>query len=250
MVDFGGDFASDFDIGTTVKTLIDGVNELLKRVNVNAGDAVALSSLVDSTRQHNIDVAIQVINEGVDELYSRSNISLPGGQAESTITLVTNIREYDLASNLITLLWPFIDRTNTQYLNEFPGGYNAMLLFDPQQLFTGLPFFGSISPITSKLRVDRSPTSLENGKTYTYEYEKDLGMALATDPMPFNNETFRAMVPAWVQMYKREIRNEFDAELWKQAMGRASRSVTEQSQRTSYSPKAGSQYNSYDWPFR
>lgn len=235
------------------KTLLDGVNEILKRVSVNAGDASPLTSLTDSARQHNIDVAVQVINEGIDELYSASHISLPGGQKEATITLATNTRTYALATDLITLLWPFIDRTNTQYLNEFPGGYNAMLLFDPQQLFTGLPFFAAIDPTsgaTPRIRVERAPTSAENGKVYTYEYEADLGLTNASDPMPFNNEVFRAMVPAWVQMYKREMRNEFDDGLWAQAMGRASRAITETPQRMSYSPKAGSTYNQYDWPFR
>lgn len=219
------------------KTLLDGVNEILKRVGVNAGNALPLTSLTDSARQHNIDVSIQVINEGLDELYQGSSKSLPFEQAESTITLATGVREYTLATDLIMMIWPMIDRPNIQYIWEYTQGYNAMLLLDPQQLFTGIPIYGCISPINGKLRFDRAPDATVNGNTYTYEYERNLVLSLATDPMPFLDATFRAMVPAWVQLYKREMRNEFDQSLYAQSMGRASRLVTEEKPRTHYSPR-------------
>lgn len=218
-------------------TLLDGVNFILTRVNINAGNAMALTSLTDSARQHNIDVSIQVINEGIDELYSASNKSLPTGSAESSIVLALNTREYALASNLITLKWPFADRTNTQYIAEWSDSYEDFLLLDPEQDQTGLPIWGIISPITGNFRVDRAPDSTIVGRTYFYEYEKNMALANATDAMPFNDACFRAMVPAWVQLYKREIRNEFDQPLFAQAIGRASRFVTELKGRTHYSPR-------------
>ena len=69
------------------KTLLNAVNEILKRVGVISGDSGALTTLTDSARQKPIDVAIQVINEAMDELYSMPGISAPQGQGESTITL-------------------------------------------------------------------------------------------------------------------------------------------------------------------
>src|SRR5512146_2264942 len=133
------------------KTLLDAVNEIFKRVNAIAGDAASLTTLTDSARQHPIDVAIQVVNEGIDELFTASHISLPKSQAESTITLALNTREYDLAADLTTLYYPFRDVTNSQYLFEYKDGYNNMVLLDVNQTFTGLPQFGVISPITGKL---------------------------------------------------------------------------------------------------
>jgi hypothetical protein len=150
-------------------TLLDCVNETLKRVNVIAGNAALLSSLTNSPLQHNIDVAVQVINEGIDELFTSQNKSLPLEQKESTITLATGVREYALAADLITLIWPMIDRPNTQYLFLYEEGYNAMLLLDPQQVYTGLPIWGVISPITGLLRVDRAPDIPSSGHVYTYE---------------------------------------------------------------------------------
>jgi hypothetical protein len=218
-------------------TLLDAVNQVLISVNVISGNTGLLSSLTNSALQHNIDVSVQVINEGIDELYYSQNKSLPLEQKEATITLATGTREYALAADLITLMWPMIDRPNTQYLFEYEEGYNAMLLLDPQQVYTGLPIWGVISPITGLLRVDRAPDAPSNGHVYTYEYERNLALVNVTDPVPFNDATFRAMVPFWKQYYKREMRNEFDEGLARQALGRASRCITEEKMREHYSPR-------------
>ncbi len=216
-------------------TLLDAVNETLKRANVIVTGAL-FTSLIDSAQQHTIDVAVQVINEGIDELYSGTKM-MPSEQAESTITLVTGQREYSLAADLIRIMWPMIDRTNLQFLYEMPGGYNELLLYDPQQNYTGQPLWAAISPITGKLRVDRACDAPDNGRVYTYEYEKNVTLVNASDAIPFNDETFRAMVPAWVQLYKREMRNEFDQALWQQSIGRASRMAREDLPRTDRNPR-------------
>lgn len=219
------------------KTLLNGVNEVLKRLNVIAGDAAVLTTLTDSARQHPIDVTVQVINEGVDELYLASRKPMPTGQAQGTITLATGTRAYALATDLIRLRWPLVDKTNTQFIHEAAGGYNALLLLDPEQDDTGLPHSAAISPVTGYLHCDRAPTSVENGKIYTYQYDKNLALSAAADTLPFNDAAFRAMVPAWVQLYKREMRNEFDTELYRASIGRAARAAIEAQPRTSYSPR-------------
>ena len=103
--------------------------------------------------------------------------------------------------------------------------------------FPGLPIWGIISPITGLLRVDRAPTSTEAGHVYTYEYQKDTALSVAADTVPFNNAVFRAMVPMWLQLYKREERGEFDLELYKMSMGRAVRFCIEGMPSTNYSPR-------------
>lgn len=219
------------------KTLLNAVNEVFKRVNVIAGDANALTSLTDSARQHPIDVTVQVINEGMDELYSYSKMAMPNEQASSTLTLVTGTRDYALASDLLVLHFPLIDQTNSQFIVQFAGGYDEMLLLDPEQDDTGLPYFSAINPINGYLHLDRAPTSSENGRVYTYQYDKDLVMSSASDTVPFNNAVFRAMVPAWVQLYKREMENQFDQALYMGSIGRASRYLSNIEPRSSYSPR-------------
>lgn len=219
------------------KTLLDGVNAILKRVKLIAGDAEVLSTLTDGSRQTAIDNAVQIINEGVDALYTASKKANPKEQAESTITLVAGTRSYNLAADLVQLRWPLIDKTNTQYLTEYPGGYNAILIADPEQNDTGLPIAGAISPIDGKLYLDRAPTSAEAGRIYTYQYDKDLELDSATDEFPFSNIVFRAMVPAWVQLWKREQRDQFDQGLFNLSIGRAAELLTQQQQRSSYNPR-------------
>lgn len=221
------------------KQLLDCVNEIFKRVNNIAGDANALTTLTDSARQHPIDVTIQVVNEGIDELYSHSHISLPNEQAQATITLVAGTQSYSLASNLVRMHFPLIDKTNTEFIWKYPGDYNDLLILDPEGDDTGLPWWGIISPVNSQLYLNVIPTATEAGRVYTYQYEKDLAMSLATDTVPFNNEVFRAMVPAWAQLYKREMKNEFDTDLYQQAIGRAAYMLSQTEPRTTYSPRGG-----------
>lgn len=219
------------------KTLLDGVNEILKRVNVIAGDAAALTSLTDSSNQHAIDIAVQVVNEGIDELYTATSKPMPKEQGESTITLVNGTRDYSLATDLVQLRWPLIDRTNTQFIIQFPGGYNNMLLLDPEQNDMGLPVFAAINPKDATLHMSHAPTSVEAGRVYYYEYDKDVSLSAATDSFPFTNACFRAMVPAWVQLWKREMHNEFDTELYRSNFARASRVATEEEPRDSWFPR-------------
>lgn len=218
------------------KTLLNSVNEILKRVGLIAGDAGLLTSLTDSARQPAIDVAVQVVNEGIDELYSASQVPKPNGQGEATITLATADRSYALAAGLVRLRWPMVDKTNTQFLFQYPGGYNAILLGDPEQDDTGLPVYAAINPVSGELHLDRAPTANENGRIYTYQFEKDVSLSVYTDTVPFKDQVFRAMVPVWVQLWKRERRNEFDGDLFRVDLGRAAALMTQIMPRDSYSP--------------
>lgn len=219
------------------KTLLNCVNEVLKRVGTIHGDAAALTSLTNSARQRSIDVAVQVINEGIDELYTVGDEQLPSGQASSTITLVTGTRAYALASDLVRLIWPLVDKTNTQFIDEYAGGYNDLLLLDPEQDDTGLPTVGAIRPTDGYLHLDRDPTSNENGRVYTYQYIKELVLSSASDTVPFGNIVFRAMVPAWALLWRREMENSFDTAMFNTSIGRAARLLNREMPNDCYLPR-------------
>lgn len=224
------------------KTLLNAVNEIMKSVNVIAGDAAAFTTLTDTAQQHNIDLAVQIINEEIEELYSSSDKELPGEGKEGTITLATATREYSLPSDFIEFVLSnsevlAIDKTNTQYLWLWRNSYEDFLFLDPQQVYTGLPLWAMISPITGSLRVERAPTSVENGKVYTFQYIKNLALSAASDTVPFNDSVFRSMVPAWAEKWKSRARNEFSVDLYRQGQGRAARALPELPARRSYSPR-------------
>lgn len=208
------------------KTLLNGVNEVLKRTGILSGSTGELASLTDSARQNYIDVAVQVLNEVVEEIYETADVPLPNEQAEGTITLVTGTKNYALASDLVQLRWPLIDKTNNQYITPFPGGYNSILTFDPEQDDTGLPHWGAISPVDGTLELDRAPTANENGRVYTYQYDKDISMAAAADAFPCPDVVFRQIVPAAAQLFNRDRQRDFDREVFNVSIGRAARYLT------------------------
>lgn len=217
------------------KTLLQGVNEVLKRVQVIHGTSGDLTSLDNSGRQTFIDTAVQAWNEMVEQIFSDSSMALPKELEEATITLLTGDRDYALATNLVQLRWPFINETNGHFIAEHPGGYLNLV---SQQLipanYTGQPQLAAIRPTDGQLYLDRIPTSVENGDVYKYRFDKDVSLSIATSEFPFSDAVFRAMVPAVAEVWKRHQRNSFDNEMFRMSMGRAGRLLTQQQQRESY----------------
>lgn len=221
------------------KTLLNGVNEVLKRVGEIQGDAAALTSLTDSPRQAYIDLAIQIWNELIDEVYSAASVPLPSILAEATITLATGDRDYALNSAVTVLRWPLRNETTGLSIEEYPGGYMAMV--DEQLVpanYTGLANYAAIRPTDGQLYLDRIPTSVENGLVYKYRYEKDGVLDEAADTMPFTDKVFRAMVPAVSEFWRKRQERSFDEALAAGSMARAVKLLRMVPQATSYARKA------------
>ena len=208
-----------------VKTLLDGVNDVLKRTNfITSGDE--FTSLTDSSRQVYIDVAVQVWNEAVEELYSTAEQAMPTELAEDTITLVADQRVYTLASDLVEFRFPLLDETNSHFIFKWGGDYHSLVNAQPDpNAFRGLPNFGVIDPRTGNLFLDRDPTTDGGGvgRVYKYRYDRELALSLATDTFPFKDVVYRGLVPAVAQFWNREQRNSFDAALAQLHLGRAAR---------------------------
>lgn len=219
------------------KTLLNCVNDLFKMAELTAGDQDALTTLTDSARQHDIDACVIAVNQTIDEMYSTIDEARPQQQASSTITLVSGQRNYTLATNFVRLHFPLIDRTNTQYINQFSGTYDDLLEIDPEVDDTGVPMWAVIRPTDSALYVYPTPTSAENGNVYTYQYDADTELTAAASTVPFNNFVYRAFLPAAFQIWKRERRGEFDAALFKGHLGRALRRLGQVGADDNYNPR-------------
>jgi hypothetical protein len=203
------------------KTLLNAVNQILIRVGDVKSDSL-LTTLTNAAIQPSIDIAVQVVNEGIDHLYSLPGLEKPTGVGSSTVTLAASTNAYSLAGDLVRLRWPLQDRTNGTFIYPYPGGYTEML--NDQIIpsaFTGLPLFAAIRPTDGLLYLDAAPTSSEAGLVYSYEYLRDTELSVYTDTVPFGNAVFRAMVPAWAQLWKRDKRQEFDTSIFNLSMGRA-----------------------------
>ena len=219
------------------KTLLNGVNEVLKKAKVLDADAGLLTSLTESAKQMYIDSAVQALNEALDELYSVTAISKPNQLKEGTITLVTSTKAYALATDMIMLRpeYHLIDETNNHQIEILDeNGYWQIIEGDFQQNDTGLPAMAAIRPTDGKLVFERTPTSVENGRVYKYRYDKEMELDTAADEFPFNNTVFRALIPAATELWKLHHQQEFIERLYNNGMARAARALRALPARTSW----------------
>ena len=230
------------------KSLLDGVNEVLIKVDILEGDTGRLTTLTDAARQVFIDTAIQALNEVQDQLYSALVRPKPQQLAEATITLVTDDQDYALATDLVTLLPDFglIDTTNNHVISilDDDDAYRQLIVGDLDQDDTGLPSVAAIRPTDGQLWMDRKPTSAENGRVYNYRYNKELELVLAADTFPFSNAVFRAVVPAAAEVWFRLRHRDFDQQMFSLSMGRAARLINLTPMRDSWRP--GQSHNATD----
>lgn len=217
------------------ESLLTALNKSLKRVGMISGDAGDLTSLTDSSRQHAIDVTIQMWNEIIVDLYTASSISLPSEATTDNITLVDGTREYSLPADLEQMRWPLINQTLGHVIYPYPGGFAQMRMDQPIPAnYTGRPIYAVINPSTNKLRMNVVPDADADADVYQIFYDKNTSMALAADTFPFSDGVVDSLVPAVAQMYNREEKGKFDAPLFKAALGRSARLLSQKQQRTKW----------------
>ena len=210
------------------KTLLNGVNDVLKKVQI-VSDGSLLTSLSNSGKQTFIDAAVSAWGEAVDQIYSKSRIMRPNAAEEGSITLVADQRTYELECDLVKLSWPLQDRTNGRFVHQYPGGYEELInvLVQPEN-YTGQPNSGAINPIDGTLYLDTLPTSSEAGDIYTYTYLKDLTLSRASDRFPFSDTVYRALVPVVAEVYRYYQYNKYTTDIAKVNYGRAVRALKQQ----------------------
>ena len=235
---------------------LDAINKTLKRIGSIQGDAQELSTSTvstatgfeppnpfdDSQRQHQVDLVIQGWQEAVHEIYDLG--LLPNEAASATIALVTDQREYDLPSNFEKMAGADYDQrvwrgaTRTWRLTEYRGGY-AQMLSDQMlpTLFLGDPLQWAISPVDGLMvRIDRNPTSIQNGQTYNALYEKRVALTatMATATMSFSDSVVDNLVPVVGEFAHRQLNSEFDPALFRTSLARAVSFVTKNQPKLRY----------------
>lgn len=195
-------------------TALQSVNALFKRVGVVGGDAGAITSFTDTTKQREIDVALQVWNEVIDEAYSSGEFK--GEVDEGSITLVddsgnTARTEYSLASDFEKFVKPnvLVNAAKGYRLYPYPGGYEQMFADQPDPTdYTGQPHRFVINPDSGNLRPDTHPQSGESGDVYKYLYEKRLNITAITDTFPFSDDAVDAMLSPVADLWRVIINRE------------------------------------------
>lgn len=219
------------------KTLLNGVNDLLKLAQIIQGESQQFTTLTDRSRQTAIDVAVMAWNWIIDELYRSNEGAFTAEAKESTITLATNTREYTLPTDLVLIRWPLINETTGQVIDFYPGGYEGMR--NDQLIpadYTGLPMAACINPTNNKLRLECAPTADENGLVYKMLYDKDTVMSAASDSFPFSDAVYRAALHAAHQLWRRSQQKAFDEAVFKTSLARAATLLTQKPRSSSWAP--------------
>ena len=186
-------------------TFLTAVEESLKAAGVLTANSTALTSLSGNTNQHEVDMSIRAWNDVIDDMVDRG-CSLPNTTATANLTLVTSQREYSIESggdvnvtDFQTLLFPLLDETNGDFIVEYKdrgagSPYEQMRIDQPQPAqWTGTPLQAAWNPDSDKLRLDRIPTSSENGLVFKLRYKKQFELTSGSDSMPMEDEVTRAL---------------------------------------------------------
>lgn len=229
-------------------TILNAMNATLRRVGVIQGDTdVLATSTVTSTAtgltateaftisaiQRQVDVALQLWNEVLHEAYSYG--LFPNIASTATISLVTDTREYALPSDFENTAGEteaarvMRGATTGLTLTEYPGGYAQMLADQVVATdWTGDPQHYAISPRNGQLRVDRHPTSDQNGDVYNLLYEKRIGFTStqATEGFPCSDSAVDSFVPVIANAYERVMKDDFDPAIFQASFTRAMNFLT------------------------
>lgn len=215
-------------------TFLQAVNETLKLVGVIHGDAGELTSFVDTARQQNIDIARRKWNEQIQELFNLELFSR--GTSEGQFVIVTDQREYDTESDFEQVAANVIrNEDKAWFLVPYKGGYVQMWddQIDPSD-FEGQPLAWAINTTSDKIRLDRTPTSTENGDVYKYLYIRRLFMENTGDLFPFSDTVVDALVQSTAEMWRRARSKDFDAGLMGASFNRAVSYLTQARPKTDY----------------
>lgn len=235
-------------------TFLQAVNASLKKLGLISGSAQALTTFTDSSRQTAIDNVITAWNETIEDL-SRST-SFKGEVSTSTFTLVTGTREYTLATDFNYMVGNPTCAAKRWMIVPYPvaPGVDAWLKMREDQVqptdFTGQPSYWAISPNNGKIRVDRDPTSTENGDVYTYAYSVRINLSATTDAFPFSDTVVDNMQSAVVERYNMNQRNKFNQVAYSDSISRAAASANLKLTRggQGYMPRRRSSQGDY-WPY-
>lgn len=204
-------------------TLLDVVNRCLRRQRLTDSNDEVLTDFTDDRLRVDVDMIIDAVNDTLYYFFDISDFS-PYETTDDTITLVAGTREYATATGFFLLASKHMkNHTDGHTITEYPGGYQGM--FEEQHIpndYVGQPNFWVINPNNGMIRLDTAPEAAQAGDVYTYVYQKQLNMAAHTDTFPFGDEVVRALIPAFVQMYRRENNpEEYDDGMFQSALAMA-----------------------------
>lgn len=171
---------------------IGGVNRLLRTNGIIKGDDDNITTFSDNQHAADIELAQIAIQNELAELISDRLV--PYEKTTTTISLVTGTRSYALASDFIRFFGTnpsFYDSTDNVRHYQYPGGEDALKDHDYQYKTTqgGVMAWYWENTTTKQVSFYNVPHAALNGRSLSYDYEKDVSVTNSTDTLPFHTTT-------------------------------------------------------------
>jgi hypothetical protein len=169
-------------------TLISAIGRLLENNGIVRGDTDLPTTLTDLQHGATIRLARNAIQDELNELVSDAVIPYEHAATGSIVT-VANTRSYSLPTDFIRMFgrgYLYESTSNLQF-TEFAGGeIKLQATYPDYKTALGNPVNWYFDLTTTK-KIAFWPIPSE-AKTYTFDYEKDVSVTLASDTLPFHNE--------------------------------------------------------------
>lgn len=170
-------------------TLIEAVTRVFRLNGIIRGDTDAPTSLSDLQHGASINLAVVAIQDELNELVSDRLIEYEYDNTGSIVT-VAGTRTYSLPTDFVRFFGVpalYVASNNVNYY-EYPGGLERLKDVHPDYMTQqSTPQYWYFEPGTTK-KIGFWPVPQE-AKTYTFAYEQDVSVSLASDTMPFRTES-------------------------------------------------------------
>lgn len=200
-------------------TFLDVVNRIFVINAIIRGDTDAITSFSDTQHGAAIDVAQVAVTDELINLVS--NRCIPKERSTSgSITLTTNTRVYNLATNFIRFYGVphFYNSTENRQIYEYQGGvkklqidiYNYATQYGSPNWFYWEPGDTTYKQVGFFL----VPSSEESGDVWTYDYEASVIVSSSGDNLPFHNTeenyAFAGMCARRFKFMFEDVKNQAD----------------------------------------
>lgn len=200
-------------------TLLECINRILRTNAIIRGDTDEVATFSDVNHNASLNLAIIAAQNELTRLIAKRLIPKERSTSGS-ITLATNTRTYDLATDFIRFYGTphFYNVTHNRQIYEYVGGLPKLQVeiynFATQY---GQPNWWYWEPVDStykKVGFFQVPSSAESGEAWTYDYEASVMVTLAADNLPFHNDeesfTFSEMAGRRFKFMFEDVKNQQD----------------------------------------
>lgn len=200
-------------------TFLECVNRILRLNAVIRGDTDTVATFSDTSHNASLNIAIIAVQNEMTRLIAKRMIPKERSTSGS-ITLATNTRTYDLATDFIRFYGVphFYNAAANRQIYEYRGGLPQLQIdiynYATQYAAPNWWYYEPVSSTNKKVGFFQVPSSNENGQAWTYDYEASVMISLAADNLPFHNNeesyTFTEMAGRRFKFMYEDVKNQAD----------------------------------------